>query len=374
MGLSASCASGQSVPIDKPERDPARIAEALGELGRSESARQAVFEALRRLETEVGDPEAFREQVRWPLISALLAEGRTHLVQLADGSTFEVGPDSRVERALLLSLDARPDHAWEPQMTKLLRALSVECAAVIVGGAYIGDQVIPMARAMERQSRAGAIHAFEVVAEKFQQLRRNLDLSGVRNVVANRLALWDSSGTLLGVVGDFALARCEPLGSDDPSTRQQVESVTIDDYVTAAGLDVGLIKLDLEGGEERALRGAIRLLSLPPPQAPNVVFEIHRDYVDWSTGLGQTSLVRLVRGCGYVVYAIRDFHDNRSMAGRPVEIVPVDSVYLEGPPHGFDLLATKDPGLIDRLGLVTVPGVSPKLLVHRDPALHWPRH
>jgi FkbM family methyltransferase len=360
--------------VDKPERDPARIGDALAELGRSESARGALFEILRRAEAASADPEAFREHVRWPLVSALLPPGRTHRVQLVDGSTFEVSLDSRIERALMLSREAQPDHVWEPQMTKLLRALCRECTTVIVGGAYIGDQVIPMARAMERESVDGAIHAFEVSADKIAQLRRNLDLSGVGRVVVNRLALWDSSGCALGVVGDFALARCEPLDGTDGAMQEPVESITIDDYAQARGLDVGLIKLDLEGGEERALRGAIKLLSSPPPRAPNLVFEVHRDYVDWSAGLGATSIVTLVRACGYAVYAIRDFHDNRSMAGRPVEIVPLESVYLEGPPHGFDLLATRDSSLVDRLGLVLVPGVSPKLLAHQDPVLHSPRH
>lgn len=362
------------MPVDRPEDDPVRIARALAELGCTETARRALFEILRRAETEAPDPDRFREEVRWPLISALLAQARTHRVELEDGSVFEVGLDSRIERALLLSREARPDHAWEPQMTKLLRALCIDGTAIIVGGAYYGDHVIPMARAMERQGRQGVIHAFEVMAEKVRQLVRNLELSSVHNTVVQRLALWDSSGTPLNVVGDFALASCESPGDDGHAASERVDSVTIDDYAAANGLEVGLIKLDLEGGEERALRGAIRLLSLAPPRAPNLVFEVHRNYVDWSDGLDRTSAVGLVRSCGYTVYAIRDFHDNRSMADRPVEVVPTDCVYLDGPPHGFDLLATKDAALLDRIGLVTVRGVSPKLLLHRDPALHAPLH
>jgi len=149
--------------------------------------------------------------------------------------------------------------------------------------------------------------------------------------------------------------------------------VTIDDYVQANGLDtVGLIMLDTEGGEERALRGAHQLLSQAVPNAPHLVFEIHRSYVDWSMGLENTAVVDFVQSLGYTVFAIRDFHNNYPMAGKPIEVIPVDRVYLEGPPHGFNLLATKETGLVRRLQLRVVEDVSPKLLVNKDPALHHP--
>jgi hypothetical protein len=61
------------------------------------------------------------------------------------------------------------------------------------------------------------------------------------------------------------------------------------------------------------------------------------------------------------------------MENRPIEIIPVDRVYLEGPPHGFNVLATTDSDLINRYGLRIVEDVSPKLLLHKDPALHHPK-
>ena len=54
------------------------------------------------------------------------------------------------------------------------------------------------------------------------------------------------------------------------------------------------------------------------------MFEVHRDYVDWSPGLASTSVVRLLADNGYLVFAVRDIHGNRAMDGQPVEIVPVD--------------------------------------------------
>jgi len=124
--------------------------------------------------------------------------------------------------------------------------------------------------------------------------------------------------------------------------------------------------LDTEGGETKALYGAAKTLEA---SSPHVVFEIHRQFVDWSDGLENTDVVRFLTSRGYSAYAIRDFHDNYPMTGRPIEVIPMDKVYLEGPPHGFNMLASKH-DVIQRLGLRVVESVSPKLLLDKDPALH----
>ena len=169
------------------------------------------------------------------------------------------------------------------------------------------------------------------------------------------------------------MASSLPVSNEQGDAGVAAQSITIDDYVARHRLPaVGLIMLDTEGGEEKALLGASKTLSRPFPESPHLVFEVHRSYVDWSAGLENTSLVNLVKTKGYAVFAIRDFHDNYAMAGRPIEIIPVDRVYLDGPPHGFNLLASKEPDIVNRLGLRVVENVSPKLLLHKDPALHHP--
>jgi hypothetical protein len=74
---------------------------------------------------------------------------------------------------------------------------------------------------------------------------------------------------------------------------------------------VELIMLDTEGGEENALLGARETIARC---SPNIVFEIHRNFVDWSAGLQNTSVVTFLTSQGYDVFAIRDFHNNYPMA------------------------------------------------------------
>ena len=347
------------------------VVDALAQAGCRESVRRELFDVLRRAEIQSDEPAKFRELVRWPLIVALLRDTGRHQVALANGLIFEVGPDSRIEKALLLSTVVHPDHVWEPQTTRLLVALAGGAKHAVVGGAYIGDQVLPIAREMGPN---GIVHAFEPMGDAFARLVRNLAINQVGNVEANQLGLWDESEVQLELSGDLALASSAKASAQGNGSGEAVQSTTVMRYLAARGIDsIDLIMLDTEGGEERALRGAESLLGQPVGTAPNVVFEIHRDYVDWSSGLEKTPVVELLVGHGYEVFAVRDIHGNHPMGDQPVEVVPVATTYLEGPSHGFNMLAIKDPQLIGRLGLEVVEGVSPKLIPDKDPALHHPR-
>ena len=245
------------------------LAQALATAGRSERSRNAIFEALREAEAEADDPATFREQVRWPLVLSLLGEAKTHRVVLENGLIFEVSPDSRIEQALLLSSVSHPDHVWEPQTTKLLVALADNVSHVVVGGAYIGDQVLPLARAARDRSPAGVVHAFEPMEHAFAHLLRNLDLNNISNVIAHRRGLWDTSDVSLSVEGHLGLASSRSVDQEHDAKGEVIESITIDDYVRSQGLpSVGLIMLDTEGGEEKALLGARATLArLRKPKA-----------------------------------------------------------------------------------------------------------
>lgn len=52
------------------------------------------------------------------------------------------------------------------------------------------------------------------------------------------------------------------------------------------------------------------------------VFEVHRDYVDWTDGLPGTPICRLVASYGYPCDAIRDFNSNQEMGERCIELIP----------------------------------------------------
>jgi FkbM family methyltransferase len=207
----------------------------------------------------------------------------------------------------------------------------------------------------------GTCHAFEADAAQASMIERNASLNHLDNVRVNAIGLW-SQPAKLRLVGHDALG-----GAEESETG--IAATTIDTYTKDLGIRIGLIMLDLEGGELHALRGASEQLAR---NGPHIVFEVHRSYVDWSNGLRNTEIVQFLAALGYTVLAIRDFQSNYNLAGKPIELVPIETAYLDGPPHGFNLFAFRDAAVIDDELFRIVPNVSPKLLFHRDPKLHHP--
>jgi len=333
--------------------------EALHRLGEDAATRARMIAALQQFERLPQNRfTTVRDDVTGPVADALHASLPFVRKELSNGLVFEFPYRSKIARDFVMSRPEKPDHVWEPQTTKLLVYLAGMVSDVVVGGAYFGDQAIPIANALRGR---GTCHAFEADAEQAAMIERNATINGLDNVRVNAIGLWSQPATLR-LVGHDALAGAA-------ESESGIAATTIDVYARERGIRVGLIMLDLEGGELHALRGANEQLG---SNAPYVVFEVHRSYVDWSHGLQNTEIVKFLSSFGYTIHAVRDFQSNYDLAGRPIELVPLETAYLEGPPHGFNLFAFRDAAVIDDALFRVTPNVSPKLLFHRDPKLHHP--
>jgi FkbM family methyltransferase len=341
--------------------------EALARLGGDPLARNRVVAACREFEALPQNAmTTVRDDVTGPIVDALHAQAGALVKQLSSGVVIEFLYRSKIARDFVLSTPETPDHVWEPQTTRLMLYLARGARNVVVGGAHFGDQAVPLAHSIA--PHGGVCHAFEPDLDQAEMLTRNAKRNKLPNLRVNTLGLWNDDSARLRLNGEDALAVSAEADADD-----SLPATTLDTYLDTAGVeDVELIVLDLEGAEHAALMGAHRRLALPPGRAPQLLFEVHRRYVDWSQGLEQTAILRYVADLGYSSYAVRDFQSNYDLSGRAIELVPPESAYLDGPPHGFNVLATKEPSLLDGAPFVLSPGVSPKLLLHRDPALHHP--
>jgi FkbM family methyltransferase len=341
--------------------------EALRTIGRNPSLRKRLVEECKVIERtlELGPDRSVRDEVTAHIVDALHADVGILRKELANGLAFDFHYRSKIAREFVMSTPEIPDHVWEPQTTRLLVHLAGKAEHVLIGGGYFGDQAIPVARALAGR---GTCHVFELNAQQAEMLRHNAALNHLDNVQVNQIGLWSDDTSELSLEGHDSVASSKAV-----SGSSQANSLTVDSYLKQRGVDrLDLIMLDIEGGELMVLKGARSQLALPPGQAPNIVFEVHRSYVDWSAGLAQTEIIQLLTGHGYLVHAVRDFQANYDMQGRPIELVPIDDIYLEGPPHGFNMLAVKEPALLDQPLFKICPGVSPKLLVHKSPQLHHP--
>lgn len=119
-------------------------------------------------------------------------------------------------------------------------------SVAIDGGAYIGNWSAAMSK------RFGAVHAFEPAPDLIGGLR---DRFANTNVTVNHAALWSTEEMV-----DLHLDPTHPAKEfgRHVKTGNDIQALSID------SLDLkqcGLIKLDLEGAEMKALRGAIRTIN-----------------------------------------------------------------------------------------------------------------
>jgi FkbM family methyltransferase len=347
-----------------------KLAAALAFLGRDPTQRSRIVALCLAIERDASytPGQSIREDITGPIVDALYDKDTIVERTLRDGTRFRLYYRTKIARDFVMASHPHPDHVWEPQTTKLLLHLADKARHAVIGGAYFGDQVVLMAKRMA--PHGGTCHAFEPNGDQLKMLRENAALNELRNILSWRLGLWRDSGSRLVLVGDDSFAHAERVEHEAPNA---FATISIDEYLAGQGiLSLDLIMLDIEGGEMPALEGARKQLAKRADEAPNVVFEVHRSYVDWSKGLENTEIVRYMSDFGYTVFAIRDFNSNVDMGSSPIELVPPDRVYLEGPPHGFNMLAVKDLKIVENGPFVICRDVSPKLLWHKDPNLHHP--
>lgn len=157
--------------------------------------------------------------------------------------------------------------------------VEVEAGDVVldVGGCW-GDTALYFA---ELVGPGGKVYTFEFDPENLRILRANLELNpqlAERIEVVER-ALWDRSGERLR----FAPAgRCTVVSEGESEiTGLEVEAITLDDFVTEAGIErVGFIKMDVEGAEPNVLRGARGTLERMAPKLAIAAYHKDDDLID----------------------------------------------------------------------------------------------
>lgn len=145
---------------------------------------------------------------------------------------------------------------------------------VIDGGMCVGESSLSMA---EKVGPEGRVYGFEFMDEHLSLIRRNLalnpDLESRVEILRN--ALWHESGGMLNVDDKGPASRVSSRGAG-----LQVEALSIDDLVEREGLErVDFIKLDIEGAEKNALRGAEKSIRKYRPKLAISSYHLTDDHV-----------------------------------------------------------------------------------------------
>jgi FkbM family methyltransferase len=151
----------------------------------------------------------------------------------------------------------------EPAKTQVLLSVLRPGQTVYDVGANVGYFTLLASRQV---GLGGRVVAFEPFARNIAYLHRHVELNGAANVTIVPAACADTTGIARFAPGtDCAEGRLIEAPVAGAAAIQFVPTVTIDDVVAQSGLVPDLLKVDVEGAEERVLKGAARTLASARP-------------------------------------------------------------------------------------------------------------
>ncbi len=200
------------------------------------------------------------------------------------------------DRILILPRFRRVTETYEPDVWKHLMAQVQPGDVVADVGAFIGLYTIALAR---RVGPSGKVVAFEPDLENFAALRAHVELNGV----GERVELVGAVvGAEDGVVPfDAGKASESHVGQIGTNGAQMVQCVHLD--TVFANERLSILKIDVEGYEERVLQGSMNLLS-DRGRGPRLIYmEVH-PYAWHAAGTSSQSLLGVLREFDYRVVTL----------------------------------------------------------------------
>ena len=218
--------------------------------------------------------------------------GMEHAVRTRHGFRMNLDPGEFVDRTIFCTGE------WEPRETALIAGLLHPGDVFVDVGANIGYFTL---LASQMVGATGRVIAVEASPRTFRLLEANVRLNGCGNVDLRHVAAGEAPGFATMVEREAGNAGGDQVrftAADAP------EAVRVDRLDRMLGDHrVRLIKLDIEGAEAKALRGATGLLERA--DAPDLVFEFTPDFLE---GMGDAprELVGMLEALGYRLEVIGD--------------------------------------------------------------------
>lgn len=138
-------------------------------------------------------------------------------------------------------------------------------------GAFIGDSAI----IFENEFCNKQIHSFEASSKNYELLKQTLELNSSKRIIPVNKGLGskkETSTISAGVGSDKSMV------FKDENNVEKVSIITLDEYVAKHKLEVGFIKVDIEGFEQEFLKGAKKTIC---EQKPAMLISIYHSSQDF---------------------------------------------------------------------------------------------
>ena len=143
---------------------------------------------------------------------------------------------------------------------------------IIDAGGFIGDSALVLSSYTEKK-----IYSFEAIPANLQKMQKTIELNSLSNVIPVNKALYSKKTKLEFNICDSASSSVK-LEAIPEGEKVKVQAIALDEFVKEHNLDVGLIKVDLEGAEQEFLQGALNTIK---EQKPTLLFSIYHKPEDF---------------------------------------------------------------------------------------------
>lgn len=139
-------------------------------------------------------------------------------------------------------------------------------------GAFIGDSTVVLAQFTDKN-----IYAFEPGYGNFLALQKTLEMNECKNAIPVRAGIGSHSGTAKAASGlSMGVVLEKPDNGNTP--KEEVQIISVDEFVAQHGLQIGLIKVDVEGYEQEFLKGAEKTIK---EQRPALLLSMYHSAEDF---------------------------------------------------------------------------------------------
>jgi FkbM family methyltransferase len=308
----------------------------------------------------------FRKKVTDSFISENLSKRKVYNKKI-NNVNFYFNLSSYITRSALLLHSKKPKHLFEPQTTRLLSLINNNPSSIIIAGAFIGDHACLLAK----QNKKSTIYAFEPNKMNYKFLKKNKYSNKLDNLKISNKCLYKNDTTYLKLKMLSKVNRDQAfIGSEREINTNKSNTVSIDNFIKKNNIiNTKTILADVEGNEFNILKGALKTLN---KTCQNIIFEVHSQYLDFSNGLINLKVIKYLEKLNFKMYAIRDDWDNVGEY-KKIELINLNKVYYKGPPHGFNILATRNKKILTHKDIVILnKTLSPKYLLYKKSYLYHP--
>ncbi len=157
-------------------------------------------------------------------------------------------------------------------LQNLKHKANVGSKAIIDAGCFVCDSAL----IFRDEFPSAPIYGFEPLKSNYDLCLKTIELNRLNNIIVENLGLGDKIEVQKMKTFDTNLKNIESTICDDGDV--EIRCTTLDDYVARNQVEVGLIKTDVEGFEQRLLAGAEKTIKA---QRPTLLISIYHNYDDF---------------------------------------------------------------------------------------------